>query len=306
MPAPTRPLLIRTAHFLDKLRVETGLGAQTLYERIAENQYRRHNLPPPSFETVRDLFRLRASPGINPQPTNDIPWLFAAELEFPGSAYNFFHPVFDLLFGHLESGWKWDQRVSKIPPQWINQAIADQRHDLAEKWRKVNEDLSTRGPRKKAQPTPPLHTVRMTLLRLAPRFRALLFRKIWQTGMISRRLGDPRHEVAACAEVPSMDALAALMVLLMEASELTDWDRFHVVRRALRAIVPTVAQLPECRRLVDTLPSLLRTYLVRMPAPVENPEGVFYFAKASSWAGHLAPTISHHFEELYGHSPNDV
>ena len=96
------------------------------------------------------------------------------------------------------------------------------------------------------------------------------------------------------------------MVLLMEASELTDWDRFHVVRRALRAIVPTVAQLPECRRLVDTLPSLLRTYLVRMPAPVENPEGVFYFAKASSWAGHLAPTISHHFEELYGHSPNDV
>ena len=84
----------------------------------------------------------------------------------------------------------------------------------------------------------------MTLLRLAPRFRALLFREIWQTGMISRRLGDPRYEVAACAEEPSMDALAALMALLMEASELTDWDRFHVVRRALRAIVPTVAQLP--------------------------------------------------------------
>jgi hypothetical protein len=60
MPAPTRPLLIRTAHFLDKLRLETGLGAPTLYARIAENQYRRHNLPPPSFETVRDLFRLRA------------------------------------------------------------------------------------------------------------------------------------------------------------------------------------------------------------------------------------------------------
>ena len=148
MPAPTRPLLIRTAHFLDKLRLETGLGAPTLYARIVENQYRRHNLPPPSFEIVRDLFRLRASPGINPHPANDIPWLFAAALEFPGSTYNFFHPVFDLLFEYLESGWKWDQRVSKIPPEWINQAIADQRHDLAEKGRKVNEALSTRGPRK--------------------------------------------------------------------------------------------------------------------------------------------------------------
>jgi len=135
-------LFLRTAYFIDSLCEQTGMNFEGIEERIRNNQYIAYGLDAPAYETVRDYFRLHRSVAFEPRLGRDgntpgqqserifqrdrkAPWLLAAEAEFPGSSFSFFHPLFDLLFGRLESSAFWASHFNKIPESWINQEEAE-------------------------------------------------------------------------------------------------------------------------------------------------------------------------------------
>lgn len=300
-------MISRTAYCLDKLRLDEGIGAPTIYKRICENQYERFGLRCVSYETVRDYFRLRESPGVDPplinDPSNDPPWLFALELEFPGSTDAFFHPAFDLLWGQVESRHYWGERVQRIPSEWIEEARSNGRLEDAAEWMTLNSALSKRGRRNKvASSPPPLRVAHIAMLRLPQEYREALFKSIRNTGFVSRRLGNVDVERKFCLERISMDSLAALLALLLEANCMTAWDRFHEIRRAMKVLLPQVAKLPECKRIEEALLIAVEGFNRGM-APYQNQDDRFYYGKPRSWLCHLAPPVSHYFEEIFGHPP---
>lgn len=304
---PGRTLLVRTAYCLDLLRLNLGIGAPSIYERVRENQFERFGLNSMSYESVRDLFRGRASPGVDPplmnDPAHDMPWLFALELEFPGSTDAFFHVAFDLLWGQVESRHYWSARAQKVPAAWIEEARATGRDRLAKDWTDQNKALSKRGRRK--APTPHMHGVEvahLALLRLPPEITEALFESIRTSGHVSRRLGAPQAEAEACQQHVTLDGLAALMALLVEAEALTDRRRFHVVRRSVRSLLPRVCERPECRRVAGALGTAVEEFC-RDRTPYRDAAVRYYSGKPTSWLTHLAPPVVHYFEEIFGHPP---
>ncbi len=260
-----------------------------------------------SYESVRDLFRGKASPGVDPplmnDPAHDMPWLFALELEFPGSTDAFFHVAFDLLWGVVESRQHWSTRAQKVPAAWIEEARATGRDSLAQKWIEENKALSKRGRPKK--PAPLLHGVEeahLALLRLPPAITDALFEKIRSSSHVSRRLGAPQAEAEACQQDASLDGLAALMALLVESEALTDRHRFHVIRRSVRSLLPRVLERPECRRIAGALGGAVEEFC-RGRTPYRDAAVRYNSGKPTSWLTHLAPPVVHYFEEIFGHPP---
>lgn len=304
---PGRPLLLRTAYCLDLLRQNLGIGAPTIYKRVCENQFERFGLKCMSYESVRDLFRGRATPGVDPplmnDPAHDMPWLFALELEFPGSTDAFFHVAFDLLWGEVESRYHWSTRAQKVPAAWIEEARSKGRDRLAQDWIEENTALSKRGRRKR--PAAHMHGVEvahLALLRLPPAITDALFESIRASGYVSRRLGVPQTEAEACQRDASLNGLAALMALLVEAEALTDRGRFHTIRRSVRSLLPQVLERPECRRIAGDLGSAVEAFC-RGRSPYRNAAVRYYSGKPTSWLVHLAPPVVHYFEEIFGHPP---
>lgn len=293
---------------LDKLRLVEGIGAPTIYRRVCENHFERFGLRCMGYESVRDLFRGRESAGVDPplinDPASDVPWLFALELEFPGSTDAFFHVAFDLLWGQVESRQYWSVRAQLIPAAWIQEAQSTGRADLAKEWSDQNKALSKRGRRKAPGPlAPPIEIAHVALLRLPLSINEPFFRRVRTSGYVSRRFSDPEAEARACLQHISLDGMAALMALLVEAEALTDWDRFHAVRRALRISLSKVVELPECRRIADQLRSSVAEFC-RDRAPYRNKHERLYSGKPISWLTHLAPPVAAHFEEIFGHPPD--
>src|SRR5450830_1317685 len=95
------------------------MGYRELWEQVDKAQYLAYGLEGPALETVRDYARACRSLAVDFGHAAVLPWLMAAELQFPGSSYNFFHPLFDLLFGHVEASSNWTEKLQKIPTEWI-------------------------------------------------------------------------------------------------------------------------------------------------------------------------------------------
>jgi hypothetical protein len=256
----TQPTLyLRTGYFIDNLKNITGLGFPELEERIRSNQYRCNDkdfdIPAPSFETVRDYFRLYRSVAFEPDhKANVAPWLLAAELEFPGSSSAFFHPIFDLLFGEMESSVFWSARFHRIPPAWIDQAKSRGDDRIANEWELMNQSTERRAYRSK--PKAKIDTLSFThlsLLRLPDCIKGGLFDGNGSEPNWTRKYSSASVEIEHLQAIHSMESLAAMLALMIESTEIGDVSRFNLSKNAFLKHISFIDADPACARIGDRL-----------------------------------------------------
>lgn len=248
-------LRFRSGYFIDLLRHNTKLGFTALEERVRKNQYESLSLTPPSFDLVRDYFRLHRSVAFEPRneahPTG--PWLVAAELEFPCSSFAFFHPMFDWLFGQVESSAYWQANFEKVPAEWIAEMERQGDQSLADEWRTLNREKSRiLHRRKEIRQVNDLELVHLTMLRLPQPYRGRLFSRQGLTFGWTRS-HDDEAVVDWLASQQSVDSLCALILLADEAARIGSPRRFKNAREAALSLLPTLPHFPGCHRISEPL-----------------------------------------------------
>ncbi len=213
----------------------SGLGPKALEKRIRENQYEKYQFRPPAQDTVRDYFRLRIPVAFEtPQKISSSPWLFAAELEFPGCSRAFFHPIFDLLFGWPESAAFWRDHFSRIPDQWIQWAEKQGNLALVTDFKGNNSRIKQRRHRKHIRPNvSPLRFVHTCLLHLPEQVRGHLFERNGLASGWARTYKSAKIETRKMKSFKNLDGLAGLLGLAKEAAEIGDRERFSQARQSL-------------------------------------------------------------------------
>lgn len=284
-------LYLRTAYFIDNLRAVTNLSFSKLDERIRKNQYEHLGLTGPSEETVRDYFRLYRSPVIDPRDGTTPPWLMAVESEIQGSAYAFFHPIFDLLFGQLELSAKWKERLQRIPEEWILYLEARGDGDKAEEWRSFNAALKVKRGRKPKQPTQDrLSFIHLTLMRLPDPIFSILFNRTGLAITHARTYLPITDEIELLLQHRSMDGLAALIGLVLEAAEIGHMDRFHQARQAVAQQLNILDEIPACRRMGDRLKRIIVDFCLSTPARRYNSTLYYGFGLPATWRVNKLPS----------------
>lgn len=254
-------LFLRSGYFIDNLKKQTKLTFEQLESRVRSNQYenRRRNDDPslsaPAYETVRDYFRLYRSVAFEPNEKAEFaPWLLAAELEFKGSSFAFFHPIFDLLFGQIESSHHWSAHFHMIPKSWIADAKARGDTQIAQEWELMNESTLARKYRtKQSVQLDTLSFVHLSLLRLPDEIRDALFERESNYPEWSRKYSSPEVEIAHLQSISSMESLAALLALMMEKTEIGTAAILTIFKRALIKHMSFMDNDPACDRIKDEL-----------------------------------------------------
>ena len=252
---PKKPptLLMRTAFFVDSLRYYTGLGMPKLERIIRENLYEAYGLPAPSYEIIRDYFRLQRVIAYEPKKKTSriAPWLLAAEIEFPGAAFAFFHPIFDILYGQLESSIFWKTALEKIPDQWIE--IEEKRGNIekAKEWRTLNASKAVRTHhRKKSLRYETLAFIHLLLMRFGEPYKSQFFSQDEAGFRWYRTYSDSfEREDEIFATQKNFDGLGILYLLLNEAAELGDLRRYDYLRQKISSMLPDLCKFPGCRRI---------------------------------------------------------
>ena len=296
-------LFLRTAYFTDGLIAETGLSAEQIERRVRENQYDRHKEPAPDLETVLDYFSLYRSVAFEPRQTDfHAPWLLAAEREFPGCSYRYFHPLVDLLFGPLESSAFWEARFRKIPSSWIDEEEQEGRPEVAAEWRAMNNALEKRIHRRKVSPSSldPLTFVHLSLMRLPMHISGRLFLKTGVASSWIRTYHLQPSDFAFIEEAAPTDGLAALLGLAMEAAEIGDSDRFQRTKTYIDKFLPKLREDPGCRRIHEAIATHVSNHL-GLIMPRRYRHTLYHgFGAPASWRTMLTKECIHRQMERYG------
>lgn len=290
-PALKPSHFFRTAYFINWLQKNTGKGSVALEKQIRINQYERNEAKAPAKDTVRDYFRLRRSPAIDPQQENTPPWLFAAELEFPGSAYVFFHPLFDLLLGQMESSVKWSEKLQRIPKEWILEAANRGDKAQAEEWRAFNVNLvKKRGRKRKQAALVDINFIHMTLMRLPEPYFSILFDcfepESAESGALFARSYRPiDEEIRLIQNHQSMDSLAALVGMVIEAAEIGSVGRFGKARKAVCEQLRVLDDLVECRSVREGLKPLIEDKCLEETVRTYPAPQFYGYGLPATWRG---------------------
>lgn len=261
-------LFLRSGYCIDTLKLRSGLSFPKLEQRIRKKQYEAKGLCPPSEATIHDYFLLRRSVAFEPK-INDrtrAPWLLAVESEFPGSAFAFFHPLFDLLFGKKESEVLWFLHLGKIPEVWIDELRMHGDELLATEWEQMNISLSKRKHRSRPKEIMSrLEFVRLSMMRLPKDIFNLFFEINTQSGSCLRLFNSIEDEISFLRSINSLDAIAGLLALVEEGAEIGDLSRFCAAKNCLTELTPGVRALPGCKRIGISLENQLRRHLAELP-----------------------------------------
>lgn len=261
MPRPLKDLAtyLRSGYFVDGLLDETGLSSTVIGERVGL-RYQKLGLQAPSSETVRDYFRLRGSPGVDPLPGGGPSWLLACEFEFPGTSYRFFHPVFELLFDSVESSAKWRARLERIPEAWIQEEEDHGYKDVAASWRAHNESVrAKRGRPPTRSQVNELSYIHESLMRLPDPTFSILFGRKGLHSSYYRNWGAIEFEISRLASDRTMEGITASVGLVLESAAIGDSGRLDKSRRALEERLAAISNLPGCSRIRDDLVNVIKS-----------------------------------------------
>lgn len=279
-------LFVRSGYCIDCLMEERKLGFIKLERQIRINQYEAHELEPPAFETVRDYTRLYRALAFEPNRREETiaPWLLALELEFSGSAFAFFHPLFDLLFFPIESAVFWQDEMRKVPPEWIAEANRQGQSEVAKSWIAFTDEVRREHRKKDVPMVDPLSFIHLSLLRLPEQVRDLLMARPGLAREWSRRYGKPETETGSLLRIGDFDALAALCLMAKEGAEIGDLNRFRLARKCALELLPQLPNFKGCRRIAKLLTSIIQDALENQFIPRGYSKVFFYgFGLPMTW-----------------------
>jgi hypothetical protein len=262
------------------------MGHHELWELVDRKQYKSFDLKGPVLETVRDYFRVRQSPAVDFGHAATPPWLMAAELQFPDSSYNFFHPLFDLLFGQIESSTNWIDKLQRIPIEWIEEQRRCGRQDIADDWETINEGiLARRGRKRHNRSLDRLRFVHLTMLRLPLPITDVLFGRAGPVRTYFRHYRSISEEIAVLEALQSFDSLTALIALVFEAESIRDMGRLRLAKQALKRAMWIVGDIRECQRFNYLLIQIIKRECLSIPNPKYSMLLYHGYGLPMSWRG---------------------
>ena len=276
-------LYLRSAYFIYHLKQMSSLRYTELEARIRVNQYERFGFFAPSEDTVRDYFRLHRSVAFEPnQKEKSYPWLLAAEMEFPGCSVAFFHPIFDLLFGSMESSAFWDAHFNKIPEDWTNEAIQRGWSELAGEWSMMNIARERRLHRSKKIPAShDLRFIHQSMLRI-PAIRDILFTR--QTkGQYARLYAEISVELTAFEALNPFEHITAILLCAKEAELIGNHNRFEAAHIDALKHLPLLKTRKSCLRIQPELSRHIVEFLDGIAVPQYSIRFIHGFSMPASW-----------------------
>lgn len=276
-------LYLRSAYFIDYLKAMSGLGYTEIEARIRINQYERFGFFAPSEEIVRDYFRLHRSVAFEPnQKVKSYPWLLAAEIEFPGCAIAFFHPMFDLLFGSLESSAFWNAHFNKIPEEWIKEALTRGWTDMAQEWSMMNLAKEKRQHRsKKTTNSHDLKFIHQSMLRIST-IRDILFTP-YLNRQYTRRYADISNELDAFTALDPIEHITAILLCAKEAALIGHHARFKAAQSAVLKHLPLLLTCKPCLKIQAELSKYILEFLDEIAVPQYSLQYIHGFSLPASW-----------------------
>jgi hypothetical protein len=277
--------ILRTAHLLDKLLATTGLTWKEIDERVRENQYAAFGLHEPSLDTVQAYFKLARPPGVDRRAGLEVPWLMAVAREFPGSYTDFFHPLFDTLFGTEVSNVPAEFAAARIPEAWIREEEESERGDVAEFLRAFGRRQGEAAPerRKTSNSASAIEEVHRLMLRLPPRLFMNLFHHVGEGEHLARSFQPIERDVALMLEHDSLDGLAGLLMLFRESAAMGDLHRCKVTRTAVETFLPRLPAMAECRRIHGPLTNAISNFCCAEAPPLYTLGMSFQAGLPRSW-----------------------
>lgn len=275
-------LRMRTDYFCDALKAQTGLSAKKIWTQINDRQYLHYEMNGPAWGTVHDYFRSReplfvdfrqAGKSTSNEVLDNPGWLMAAEMEFPGSSYAFFHPIFDLLFGTIYSQFKWELRFSRMPEKWIEEEERKGNIELAAEWRERNAQLSKPGRRKDKKDFHRLDYIHNTLIRLPDQIFQALF--CYEGSMVARTYAEINSTLELLAKDRSLEGLAAIFGLVRECQEIGNHTAYRAAKNILEVQLIILGERIEYKRIA----TILRDYLLK-----ESRQDARCYSRYYSWS----------------------
>lgn len=282
-------IFMRQAYFIACLRQATGMSSTKIEQLIRVNQYEKHRLRAPSEKLVKDYFLLYRGIAIDPEQHEKRPasWLIACELEFNGSSYNFFHPLFDMAWEPIESSETWRARIGKIPEVLIEEARNQKNPEQAQLWETMNLASSRRRHRRRETNLPDRLTfIHVSLLRLLV-VNSLLFERKGLSPTWTRKYAPVEKEVRLLEKLRSFDGLAGIFGLVLEAAAIGDMHRFHYSKESLKKNINILKELPTCKKFGKRLAKQLIEEASDVMTRRYNKLQFLSFGLPMSWASYV-------------------
>jgi hypothetical protein len=268
-------LMIRSQVSLNWLLEVTG-ETQVAIERIVrEQQYGRHGLVPPATATVEDFFKGRYpipfDPKLRLRGKVSPSWLMALEQQYPGVGRIFFHPLWDLLLSRLTSNAEWTLVLSLYPQAWIDHCRQHGQKRLAKTMKEFNTNMQKVQPRKRGPKTflavDRLELIHRCMLRLEDETESHMFYRSGLVRTFARAYASIAEEVKPSIGRKSIDGLARLVALCMEAAEIRDPKRCYETKNAIKTYLEFVRKAPIFEGVRDELLGLIQSECLDLEVP---------------------------------------
>lgn len=243
--------LCRSALVVDGL-LATGRSWEDIAREVAQEQYAKRGLTPPTRDVVRRYFSLEFAPGLDPGYRAPLSYPAALALQYPEVRPMAVAPLLDLLFGNDSP--KADQIARK--DRFSDKDIAARQdhgeHEAADFMRLLNRFAASRRPGRPTRSAERHHwSLYQTLLIARKDLIGAMF--VEHASGYGRRIRPIEEEVADLMHVAHIDALALLYGLVRESLEFTDHHRLATAVEATLGWLPNLFHLPECRRIAPLL-----------------------------------------------------
>lgn len=279
----------RSLLLIDTLRGETGLGPKAIGEAVRRQVYAplKKLSEAPSSETVAAYFSGKRPIPFDPPGTSTPSWLMAVEHCFPGFWRYFFHPIFNLLGGRVQSSEKTRARGQRIPDSWIDQTARLGANDRAAEFRAINADLDSRARVRSPQVwfDESLKWVHANMYALVPDAREILLTRTGLARGWRRRFNPVEQEVADLEGFPALEALSAAFALHIEANLIRDTCRSEATRSFVVAQLPRIGSDPTLRRVREAIDISVRHELIDSSFARYFPEWIAVHVLPDSWRG---------------------
>jgi hypothetical protein len=279
----------RSILFANALKADTGLSSGSIGERIRRTAYAPISKlsEAPSPHTVSAYLSGKRPIPFDPPGSSTPSWLMAAEYCFPGSSRYFFHPIFNLLAGRIESSEKTRARNRRIPDAWAEQASrlgqADEAAEYAASNAKFDSRARVRVPRTAQDES--LDWIHANMYALVPEARNTLLKRSGLALGWRRAFHTLDHEIATLGSLPALEALAAALALHLEANVIRDAERSEASRRFVIEQLARLKSEAILRRVAKLIAMSVTDRLSYSSFARYDPEWIAIHTLPDSWRG---------------------
>lgn len=204
----------------------------------------------PKSETVKAYFFGKRGIPVDPPGQNTPSWLLAAEMRFEGASRYFFHPLFNLLIGPVQSSGKAQMKTMMYPKSWILDAERRGDRKFVDDSTAANAAIINRERirRKSGHQVDSLKWIHICMFGLEPDARDVLMIRPGLAGTWRRSYYPIEKELAELEKLGDLEGLTGALALFLEAAEIGDFRRQQSAKQSVIKLMPVLVTTPALRK----------------------------------------------------------